>query len=349
MRSHRKRAEFDPDELKAALARYDLGKIRSIEPHFKGSRRSPKVLIRCERGRFLLKRRVGGCENAVRVGYAHRVQQHLIERFFPLPFLMPLRGSDDTLLILHDRIYEMFQYVPGAPYDRSLEATCDAGRTLGSFHALLRDFTSEWEPSRRGYHDSQCVRQNLHGVPAAIGKDDSVVGRESELLATTSALYELYETAVERVHEAGYREWPSQIVHADWHPGNMLFAPGKVAAVIDYDSLKLLPPVTDVANGVLQFSIIGGPMDPRAWPAELAEERLRSFLQGYEQEASLSPEQARALPWLMIEALIAEAVVPIAATGSFGRLEGFRFLQMICRKARWLQHNGERLMAVLQA
>jgi hypothetical protein len=50
----------------------------------------------------------------------------------------------------------------------------------------------------------------------------------------------------------------------------------------------------------------------------------------------------------MMEALIAEAVAPIAATGSFGRMEGFRFLQMICRKVGWLQENGERLAEMLQ-
>ena len=284
----------------------------------------------------------------VRVGYSHRVQQYLAERYFPLPFLMPLRGGEETLLVLNGHIYEMFQFVPGVAYDRSPEATCDAGRTLGFFHVLLRDFTSGWEPPRRGYHDSPYVRSNLQGVPAAIGNNDSVAGRESELLGTVSALYELYEISAERVNEAGYEQWASQIVHADWHPGNMLFTPDKVAAVIDYDSLRLLPSATDVANGALQFSIIGGPTDPRAWPAELAEDRLRSFLQGYEQEIALQPEQLRVLHWLMIEALIAEAVMPIAATGSFGRIEGFRFLQMICRKARWLQHNGERLVAVLQ-
>src|SRR5690606_23064730 len=205
------------------------------------------------------------------------------------------------------------------------------------------------EPSRRGYHDSSCVRGNLNGIPAIIGKDDSVIGRESELLATVSGLYDLYEQAADRVSEAGFHDWPAQIVHADWHPGNMLFGGGRVIAVIDYDSFRLLPVVTDLANGALQFSIIGGPLDPRSWPAELDENRLFGFLHGYDQEGGLPAEQLRLLPWLMIEALIAEAVVPIAATGSFGRLEGFRFLQMISRKARWLQHNGERLMSVLQA
>ena len=45
----------------------------------------------------------------------------------------------------------------------------------------------------------------------------------------------------------------------------------------------------------------------------------------------------------MIETMIAEAVLPIAATGFFGHLSGLDFLQMIRRKAQWLDKNREKL------
>lgn len=349
MNNTRNRAEFLPDELSNVLARYDLGAIQQIDAQVRGSRRSPKAIIASDRGRFLLKRRAPGRDDPMKVAFAHEVQEYLASKGFCIPRLIRVRGGQDTMVVINDQIYELFQFVAGATYDRSLEATFDAGRLLGVFHRLLRDYTSEYEPSRRGYHDSPIVRSNLNDIPATIGKNDSVVGRESELLATVSAIFDLYESSCERVNDARFSDWPQQMVHADWHPGNMLFLEGRVAAVIDYDSLKLLPPATDAANGALQFSILGGPVDPRLWPAELDEERFRRFLRGYDQEVKPAPEQLRVLPWLMIEALIAEAVVPIAATGSFGRIEGFRFLQMICRKVRWLQHNGERLMAALQS
>ena len=54
------------------------------------------------------------------------------------------------------------------------------------------------------------------------------------------------------------------------------------------------------------------------------------------------------MPWLMIEALIAEAVFPIATTGSFGRMEGLRFLQMVHRKVQWLQKNAQRLVELAE-
>ena len=339
------RADFQPQELTAVLRQYDLGQILRVDRQLKGSRRSPKVIVTSERGKYLLKRRAKGRDHPVKVAAAHQVQRYLFERHFRLPRLIPTRDTQDTMVIYEDQIYELFEFVPGGPYDASPQATTDAGRALGQFHRLLKDYVPDWEPSRRGYHDSAIVRNNLNAIPASIGKDDSVVGKESELLATVSSLYASYEAASEKVNEAGYADWPTQVVHADWHPGNMLFEGGRVTAVIDYDSLHLLPAATDVANGGLQFSIIGGPIDPREWPAELDEKRLYQFLIGYDTECTTAPEAMRVLPAMMIEALIAEAVMPIAATGSFGRMEGFRFLKMINRKVHWLEHNGDRLVS----
>ena len=330
------------------LVHYDLGAIRTIEKQLKGSRRSPKVVIASDDGRFLLKRRAQGRDHPMKVAFAHGVQNHLYQHGFPLPRLVPTRDGDDTMVILNDLIYEMFEHVRGEPYDTSPEATADAGLVLARFHELMKQYQTDWEPSRRGYHDANVVRTNLNEMPASIGKNDSVAGKETELLTTVSMLYEAYENAAERVNEAGFYDWPVQIVHADWHPGNMLFHEGHVEAVIDYDSLHLLSPVTDVANGALQFSIIGGSPDPRLWPAELDVDRFREFLLAYEGQGTMPSGQERVLPALMIEALVAEAVMPIAATGSFGRIEGFRFLQMIGRKVRWLEHNGEHLITVLQ-
>lgn len=341
--SNRFRAEFDPEELAAVLSRYDVGAIRTVEKQLKGSRGSPKVVVEADKGRFLLKRRARGRDHPVKVAFAHAVQLHLLSREFPLPRLIPVADEDDTMVIIDDRLYEMFECVPGQVYSRSLSETHDGGRVLGMFHLFLKDYHTDWVPSHLGYHNAEIVRTNLQNIPETVAKDDSVVGRESEMFATVSGLFDSYSAACERVEDAGFRQWPDQLVHSDWHPGNMLFADGGVRAVIDYDSLHMLPAVTDLANGLLQFSIIGGATDPRGWPAELDVERFHQFFRGYNEKFIIAPEQLEVVTSLMIEALIAEAVAPIAATGSFGRIEGFRFLQMIGRKVKWLEQNGPAL------
>jgi Ser/Thr protein kinase RdoA (MazF antagonist) len=157
-----------------------------------------------------------------------------------------------------------------------------------------------------------------------------------------------YDHAAEAVEGLGMENWPRQIVHADWHPGNMLYRENHVVAVIDYDSARQLPRIVDIANGVLQFSIIGGDEDVNKWPDYIDESRFKRFLSGYDEVMLLSQAELRALPWLMVEALIAEAVFPIAATGNFGKLEGLAFLQMVQRKVVWMQRCADRMIEIAE-
>ena len=168
-------------------------------------------------------------------------------------------------------------------------------------------------------------------------------GCEAELLSLTQALYEHYEDAAQAVNRLGFEQWDSWFIHGDWHPGNMLFRDGKVAVVLDFDAARRNPAVVDLANGMLQFSILRGDVQPEQWPDFFDQTRMRRFLVGYATRIKLDPAQLEAIPFLMIESLIAECVVPVAATGSLGQIPGFGVLQMARRKVRWLLRNFERL------
>jgi len=76
--------------------------------------------------------------------------------------------------------------------------------------------------------------------------------------------------------------------------------------------------------------------------------RFKRFLRGYDEVMLLSQAEIAAIPWLMIEALIAEAVFPIAATGQFGRMDGMAFLQMVTRKTKWLAEHSKMLVELAE-
>ena len=115
--------------------------------------------------------------------------------------------------------------------------------------------------------------------------------------------------------------------------------------MIDYDSVRLLPRVLDIANGALQFSLLGGESDLNAWPGQLDEARFTRFIRAYDQTLVISQAEIDVIPHLMIEALVSETVFPVAATGMFGRFDGAAFLAMVLRKIRWLEDHAVRLSA----
>lgn len=324
------------------LSRYDLGAIESITEFPRGSRKSPKVGIVSERGKFLLKRRPRGHTSSKRLAYAHQLQRHLMLTGFPLPRLTAPAHSDGLVLHHEGYIYELFDYVRGQRFDGSVAQTRDAGVTLARFHQAVEDFTTA-EPAHKGdYHDANPVRTGLNAIPSSLSGHDSVAGLEAEVLEVAQELYDAYERCCERVEALGLRDWPAGVIHGDWHPGNMMYRNEKVVAVIDYDSARVSQRAIDIANGTLQFSILSG-KQVEDWPDEIDEKRAGAFLAGYRSERSIADGEQTCLPHLMMEALIAESVLPIAATGSFGRHQGFRFMRMVRRKTAWLNANAERL------
>jgi len=337
------RERFSPSELAVVLSHYDLGVIASAKEFARGSRRSPKLLLRTADGRYLLKRRAQGRDRPARITFAHTLLWHLLQKGFPVPQLLSTRDAQDSMLIHAGHVYELFEYVGGERYDESLEQTAHAGKTLARFHRAVADFQTAWQPPPGGYHDSAAVRAGLNSIPTTIGSHDSVIGQEAELLSLTQELYERYDEAADAVNTLGYPRWPAWIIHGDWHPGNMRFRNDKVAVVLDFDVTRRSPTVIDVANGMLQFSILRGGDDPGQWPEFFDQTRMRRFLMGYASRVKLDRSQRRAIPHLMAESLIAECVVPVAVTGSLGQIPGFGVLQMVRRKVHWLLRSFERL------
>lgn len=351
---------FGTFELATVLSYYDLGVIQTIVPFKRGSRKSPKLILKTDKGRYLLKRRADGRNDAERVMFSHSVQLQLARREFPMPKLMLTRRTRSSILQFDGHIYEVFEFIKGSLYDQSMMATQQAGQVLSLFHRILRNYESQYEASTGSYHNAPAVNKAIDRLPEAIQAAEPETKSDSDQQQTTqtllNALSELYETAVQKVDTAGYGDWPKQPVHADWHPGNLLYRGNgeeqQVVAVVDYDACRILPRITDIANGVLQFSIIGQGENPDDWPAQPDLTRFKRFLRGYQfnvdkkPHVRLSDEERTVLPDLMIEALVGESVIPIANTGRFGEMSALPFLRMVKHKAAWIDEHREQLWAL---
>ena len=78
-------ANLTAEDLKGVLDYYDIGQFKKAETLKAGNAHAPKKIIHTDRGRFLLKRRARGKDDAYHVAFAHAVQLHLEKRGFPVP------------------------------------------------------------------------------------------------------------------------------------------------------------------------------------------------------------------------------------------------------------------------
>ena len=70
--------------------------------------------------------------------------------------------------------------------------------------------------------------------------------------------------------------------------------------------------------------------------------RFKAFCRGYHVKSGqpVPRSELEAVPWLMIEALVTEAAVTIAATGKFGSVDGWEMLRMVLRKGQWIEDHA---------
>lgn len=327
---------FATGELAIVCSHYELGVITAVREVRRGSRRAPKAILQTGRGVVLVKRRAAGRDAAGHVAFSHAVHERLAGMGFPLAGLIRTRQGAGAVVIAGG-VYEVFAFVQGARYVRSEAETVEAGRVLAMFHKQLGAFAPAGQPQPGSFHGSAVVTAALAEIPARLGRDD--------LAPVCRSLALLYETATARVRAQGIASWPRQVIHCDYHPGNLLYRDGAVCAVLDLDACRIGPRAIDVANGAMQFSVTRAGADPEQWPVEPDLIRLGAFIRGYDGVGGcvLSRAELRALPWLMTEALIAEATLPIAMTGRFGAVECGALLRMVERKAGWLAASHERI------
>lgn len=336
------REQFTPEELAIVLSHYDLGFVTEVKELPRGSHAAAKLVISTSKGSYLLKRRPKGEVDPYRVAFSHSLQSFLASRNFPLPHLIGTREENISMLKWGNSIYEVFEFVTGQAYDGSIVATYEAGRTLGLYHQLVQEYRPQWDPPHGHYHDSTSVYSSFKQLAEVLARAESTQGRKRELIDLLKRLRAAYMDASRAANALGLPEWDTQIVHSDWHPGNMLFDQGHVVAVIDYDAARIQPRVMDVANGCTQFSFVAGGRDLSAWEDRTDDLRARRFLRGYDEVNILSKVELEAVPYLMIEVLIAQTIPPIMRTGTFADLDGFHFLQVVLRKVNWLTEHRER-------
>ena len=332
-------ARFSSAELVTVLSHYDIGIIKKVEPLYAGNTQAPKVIITSKDGKFFLKRRPKAKYNLNRAKGSHEIQTFLADKGFPVSKPIDTVDEKGTILNLDSHIYEMFEFIQGTRYNGSAKSTIDVGRQLANFHKLLAGFSSSFKPPAGSFHDSANVRKHLKSLT-----HDKKGIMSTQLRHVAEDLATLYNACSVNANHLGFDSWHRQMIHGDWHPGNMLFAKEKVIAVLDFDSVKIAQPVTDLANGMLQFSLVAaGRPNPADWPAYLDESKVLQLFKGYNEVIQLGEDVLDSVFDLMVETIIAEAVLPVAATGQFGHSTGSGFLKMILRKSNWIYQNKDSL------
>lgn len=320
---------FSSEELRRVLASYDLGVVRSIRPLSQGSALAPKVVIECDLGRVLLKRRSPGRDDPRRVALLHQAQLALEASGVRVGELLGTI-ENNSMLQVGGHVYEVTRFIEGRPYARNADDAHAGGALLRALHDALRSVGLGGEGFEEGsYHRNERVEARLEHIAGEGGG----MGASGPI---ARSLLERYRLAAIRADAGGVAREARRLAHGDWHPGNVVFASDGTPAAVDLDTLRIAPLSTDVASGALMFSIPGA--SAGALPGHLETELVRAFVRGYARDQA--PIPGNVLGPLMVEALIGEAAAPLARAGHLGGVAGETLLERLDRLSAWIESQN---------
>ena len=318
------RASFSTSEIVRVLEVFGIGGLKSLADLPAGSRKAAKLVATCTNGSYLLKRRELEGSGIERIRYASEVHRHAMQQGVPCAHLMTT-ADDEPFLIEGPYIYEVQGFVQGHRFNHRHDQATSVGAALARLHDALATFSGGGAPPSSNYCRNAAV-------PAALRKIESKATGPAER-AVCAALLARYERAASH-------PWPelAGVTHSDYHPGNVLLDGTQVVAIIDFDSARVAPIVSDLANAALQFglpSVVG--IDPSRWEPRFNEHCLRAIVRGYRSVRKPPKGTSASIAPLMIQAAIAEVVAPVARKGAFGHIDGRAMLEFVDRKTHRIE------------
>ena len=127
---------------------------------------------------------------------------------------------------------------------------------------------------------------------------------------------------------------------------------GRVVAVIDWESARAEPRVSDLANALLQFSLHrASGTTPAEWPVKPETELLRAIADGYNLLARtpMTNQEIEVVPDLTIEAMSAEAIVPLYRKGRLRDHAATLVLPWVVARLHWIRTNRDLIRDILSS
>lgn len=256
------------EAVSAMAARYPhLGTVGQAQPLIGDSGRTHWLLTTAS-SRFVLRALPPGTD-VQRAKFTATVQQHAAASGLAPSVVPDAQGR----LVTHDagRTFVLTGYAEGScdlPRFPDARQCRELGDLLGRMHRCLR--SAPRIPDAAGQPLQAGPVAGLVAALAAHHRPDCVhPGARKALLAKLRLARALTPDQLEQP-----RTRTRQLVHGDFHPGNLVVADGRVQVVIDFERTRLAPPGYELVRALLYC------VNP-AGPPVVAEPRVTAFLTGY--------------------------------------------------------------------
>jgi len=247
-----------------------------------------------KRTRYFLRRYRTGIKKE-EIEFEHAVINHLVKKDFGLvarvintkegrTFVEQPAGENDKVF------YALFDFLPGEDRYTWVNPTCtdkeleDAASILARFHHAVSDLS----PVGKRYEPP--IINLLPQIAANVKRRSNKAGDtvfDSCLLENLGLILKAIERALCAIDRDECKEIVRQVIHCDYHPGNLKFQDSEITGLFDFDWSKVDARCFDVALAITYFCTAWGERD-----GKLELNKVGTFLNSY--QSALESARSRA-------------------------------------------------------
>jgi homoserine kinase type II len=248
---------------------YDIGELCDYKQLHRGYCNISYVvwtLVDDDKKKHFLRRYKRGIK-AKEIEFEHSIINHLVRKGFTLvagvvrtrdgkTYVERLEGGESVF-------YALFDFLPGEDRYTWVSPACsqdelaDAAGVLARFHDTVFNLL----PQGKRYEP-----RIVDLLPTIAANAQKCAGRtkgtvfDAYLLENLAALEKSLQRTARALDERTYKDIPQQVIHCDYHPGNLKFQKGDITGLFDFDWSKIGARCFDVALALTYFCA--------RWPGE---------------------------------------------------------------------------------
>jgi homoserine kinase type II len=290
---------------------YDVGELYDYEQLHLGYCNISYVawmLVGENKKKYLLRRYKQGIK-AEEIEFEHSIINHLVRKDFALVAGIVCTRDSKTYVERFEgeegAFYALFDFLPGEDRYTWVSPACSQGELADAAGVLARfhDAVSDLVP--RGKRYELKIVDLLPAIATNVQKcADRTKGTvfDAYLLENLAALEKNLQRTARALGERACRDIPQQIIHCDYHPGNLKFQNGDITGLFDFDWSKIDTRCFDVAHALTYFCARWPGEEQGAFDLSKAAVFLRAYqdaLKGTREPGPLSDVELECLPHMV--------------------------------------------------
>ena len=198
---------------------------------------SKNILVSSEKKKFLIKRWSNKSELSD-INKTLNMMNWLADRELPVP--RPIRFANQTFLLAKDScIYSFFPFIEGDYFSGKGTELENISENTGILSKILVNTPALFMPTVGPDHLSDKDNQIIHVMEQMRDLWCDIFGYEYAKLLDEN--WEILSEDWSRMRKSTIDSGPVMPVHFDLHPHNLLMNNGRVSAILDFESCRMLP------------------------------------------------------------------------------------------------------------